>query len=86
VRDDGFATVSGSSRGYAAAGAVIRVPMNGPYASLSVAVRRAAPVAGLRAGSSGQRARRRGLETSRFRDSNADYSRTRSRAFDRAKR
>jgi DNA-binding IclR family transcriptional regulator len=37
VRDDGFATVSGElEEGYAAAGAVIRVPMNEPYASLSV--------------------------------------------------
>jgi DNA-binding IclR family transcriptional regulator len=37
VRDDGFATVSGElEEGYAAAGAVIRVPMNEPYATLSV--------------------------------------------------
>ena len=37
VRDNGFATVSGElEEGYAAAGAVIHVPMNEPYASLSV--------------------------------------------------
>ncbi len=37
VRDDGFATVSGElEEGYAAAGAVIRVPMSEPYATLSV--------------------------------------------------
>jgi IclR family acetate operon transcriptional repressor len=37
VRQDGFATVSGElEEGYAAAGAVIRVPMSEPYATLSV--------------------------------------------------
>jgi DNA-binding IclR family transcriptional regulator len=37
VRDNGFATVSGElEEGYAAAGAVIHVPMNEPYACLSV--------------------------------------------------
>ncbi|HEY7820729.1 MAG TPA: IclR family transcriptional regulator [Vicinamibacteria bacterium] len=37
IRQDGFATVSGElEEGYAAAGAVIHVPMTEPYASLSV--------------------------------------------------
>jgi DNA-binding IclR family transcriptional regulator len=37
VRHDGFATVSGElEEGYAAVGAVIRVPMSEPYATLSV--------------------------------------------------
>ena len=37
VRSDGFATVSGElEEGYAAAGAVIRVPMSEPHATLSV--------------------------------------------------
>jgi DNA-binding IclR family transcriptional regulator len=37
ARHDGFATVSGElEEGYAAAGAVIRVPMSEPYATLSV--------------------------------------------------
>jgi DNA-binding IclR family transcriptional regulator len=37
IRQDGFATVSGElEEGYAAAGAVIHVPMTDPYATLSV--------------------------------------------------
>jgi DNA-binding IclR family transcriptional regulator len=37
IREDGFATVSGElEEGYAAAGAVIHVPMTEPYATLSV--------------------------------------------------